>query len=141
MVVIAVIAGVALYAQAGDTDYARARWFSATCPFILLVLATMLSVLVVEAYSAGAPGPTLTGTQTPTASAAAESPTVAGLPVGATMALGRGAFAQTAVTLSAGQSLRLVAPSSTGGVHTLCLGANGQATELLKVQISCIALV
>jgi len=47
-------------------------------------------------------------------------------PVGGTVTLGASSFQQTSISLSAGQTLRLVDPAGTGGTHMLCLGANGQ---------------
>jgi plastocyanin len=48
-----------------------------------------------------------------------------GLPVGGTVTLGSGSFAQTRLTISAGQAVRLLDPTQTGGTHRLCLGADG----------------
>jgi len=47
-------------------------------------------------------------------------------PVGGTVTLGASSFQQTAISLSAGQALRLVDPAGTGGTHVLCLGTDGQ---------------
>ncbi len=47
-------------------------------------------------------------------------------PLGGTVTLGASAFQQTSMTLSAGQTLRLVDPAGTGGAHMLCLGKDRQ---------------
>ena len=104
----------------------RARPFFALRPLILFVLFIMLSAVVLGACSTGGPAPAATQAQTTTTTEAAASPTEAGLPVGASVELGPSAFAQTTVTLSAGQALRVVDPSATGGTHILCLGTAGQ---------------
>jgi plastocyanin len=103
----------------------RARWFPTTRPGVLVALLVLLLPVVVGACSGGGSGPaTITGQSTSTS--AAESPTADVLPAGATVMLGSSAFAQTTVTLSAGQSLRFVDPSTTGGTHVICLGMTGQ---------------
>ena len=47
-------------------------------------------------------------------------------PIGSTVTLGQSAFLETTISFSAGQVLRLVDPTATGGVHQLCLGKDGQ---------------
>jgi plastocyanin len=54
------------------------------------------------------------------------APPTPSAPVGATVTLGASSFQQTSISVSAGQTLRLVDPAGTGGTHMLCLGADGQ---------------
>lgn len=88
-------------------------------PLLLLVL---LAIVVGGCASTG-PNPTPTAAETTTTPG---TPTTTGLPVAATVILGKSSFAQTDVTISAGQVLRLVDPGTTGGTHVLCLGTGGQ---------------
>lgn len=118
----------------------RAKGYSATHPLILLALLALSSPLLLGACSAGGPGPAPTQAQTTTTTAPAASPTSEGAPVGANVTLGRSAFSQSAVTLSAGQSLRFVDPATTGGTHILCLGTNGQCDASAQGPDSLLAL-
>jgi len=98
---------------------------SAPRPLVLLVLLAVFSPAILGACSTGGPGPAPTQAQTSTTTSTVASPTSIG-PTGATVTLGRSAFSTSAVSLSAGQLVRIVDPSTNGGTHILCLGANGQ---------------
>jgi hypothetical protein len=47
-------------------------------------------------------------------------------PRGSTVTLGQRSFVETSISSSAGQPLHLVDPATTGGLHQLCLGKDGQ---------------
>jgi hypothetical protein len=77
-----------------------------------LVALILLGSLILAACDSSGSGPAPTTAQTATTTS---SPTAAGLPVGATLLLDRSSFAQTGITLSAGQALHIVDPGTTGG--------------------------
>lgn len=51
---------------------------------------------------------------------------IATAPLGSTVTLGQSSFLKTSVSFSAGKALRLVDPTTSGGLHQLCLGKDGQ---------------
>ncbi len=65
-------------------------------------------------------------TNAPTATA---TNTTSSAPVGVTVSLGAASFAQTSVTISAGQAVRFVDPASGGGTHKLCVGSGGTCDD------------
>jgi plastocyanin len=78
------------------------------------IAAVLASTLTLAACSRSTTTANVSSSVTPTVVAAA------------TITLGASNFLQTSETISAGQALRLVDPASTGGIHKLCLGTDGQ---------------
>jgi plastocyanin len=81
--------------------------------------------LVAAALALAACGSTAS-VPTPTSTTLAPSPTsTTSAPAGGTVTLGQRSFVDKSVTIAAGQAVRIVDPTDTGGIHRLCLGKDG----------------